>query len=106
MALQGQNGHALLNRNYGQLYSFHWLPRIIGRADVSAHAYHNAELLWPFIPLRSCTNLGITMVNGTLGPLAATEAHLFDAVVGDLGTSDGGIYRYRLAIGFQCCIVS
>ena len=36
---------------------------------------------------------GITMVNGTLGPLAATEAHLFDAIViiGDLGTSDGGI---------------
>ena len=31
------------------------------------------------------------MVNGTLGPLAATEAHLFDAVVGDLGTSDGGM---------------
>ena len=34
---------------------------------------------------------GITMVNGALGPLTATEAHLFNAVVGDLGTSDGGI---------------
>ena len=34
---------------------------------------------------------GITMFNETLGPLAATEARLFDAVVGDLGTSDGGI---------------
>ena len=31
------------------------------------------------------------LVDGTLGPLGATEAHLFDAVVGDLGTSDGGI---------------
>ena len=34
---------------------------------------------------------GSTVVNGTLGPLAATEAHLFDAIVGDLGTLDGGI---------------
>ena len=34
---------------------------------------------------------GIFMVNGTLGPLAATEAHLFHAVLGGLGTSDGGI---------------
>ena len=31
------------------------------------------------------------MVDGTLGPLAAAEAHLFDAVVGNLGASDGGI---------------
>ena len=31
------------------------------------------------------------MVNGALGPLTGTEAHLFKAVVGDLGTSGGGI---------------
>ena len=34
---------------------------------------------------------GITMVNGTLGPLTATEAGLFNDVVGEICASDGGI---------------
>ena len=31
------------------------------------------------------------MVNGTLGPLTATEARAFSDVVGEFGASDSGI---------------
>ena len=34
---------------------------------------------------------GVTMVNGTLGSLTATEAQAFDAVMGEFGASDGGV---------------
>ena len=33
---------------------------------------------------------GVTMVDGTLGPLTATEARAFNDVVGEFGASDGG----------------
>ena len=34
---------------------------------------------------------GVTMVDGTLDPLTATEARAFNDVVGEFGASDGGI---------------
>ena len=43
------------------------------------------------IPSEVLHQSGITKVNGTKGPLTATEAHLFDAVVRELSTSDGGV---------------
>ena len=34
---------------------------------------------------------GVTMVDGTLGPLTTTEARAFNDVVGEFGASNGGI---------------
>ena len=47
-------------------------------------------LLWPLTHLRCCISL-VAMVNGTLGPLTATEAQDLNDVVGEFGASHGGI---------------
>ena len=50
-------------------------------------------LLWPLAinPFEVLHQSGVAMVNGTLGPLTATEAQDLNDVVGEFGASHGGI---------------
>ena len=61
-----------------------------------------SDELLALVPRPQCTSVainpsevlhqsGVTMVDGTLGPLTATEARAFNDVVGEFGASDGGI---------------
>ena len=75
-----------------------WQPRLKQLGQQHLHRQRTSVAIHPIEVLHQS---GITMVNGTLGPLTATEAQLFNDVVGGFGPSDGGIDD----LGFQCCVI-